>query len=111
MAEPVETTEYLIVILAFKMIKIDPENIELTTLLKFTGSLSGKRVLEVGCGDGRLTWQYASLAREVVGIDPDQEQIAAANQNRPSHVHFLAADIIDFHDPLPFDVAILSWSL
>lgn len=93
------------------MIKIDPENVETTTLLKFIGSLSGKRVLEVGCGDGRLTWHYADLASEVVGIDPDHEQIAAANQNSPSHVHFQAADILNFHDPCPFDVAILSWSL
>ena len=31
--------------------------------------LEGGRVLEIGCGDGRLTWQYAELADRVVGID------------------------------------------
>lgn len=50
------------------------------------------RVLEIGCGDGRLTRKYVDLAGQVVGIDlparlpkdgheplPDSVRIAAAN--------------------------------
>lgn len=37
-------------------------------LLDLLGSDIG-RVLEIGCGDGRLTRKYADLARRVIGID------------------------------------------
>jgi len=95
--------------------QIDPENSELTTLLEMSGSLTGRSVLEVGCGSGRLTRRYATMAGRVVAIDPDEERIAAAIQHAPSPdsrpIDFRVADILDFCDPGRFDVAILSWSL
>ena len=36
------------------------------------------RVLEVGAGDGRLTFQYAAAPRSVVGIDTKESDIRAA---------------------------------
>ena len=38
----------------------------------------GKRVLDLGCGDGRLALGVAPLATRVEGIDPDPEAIAFA---------------------------------
>ena len=38
------------------------------------------RVLEVGSGDGRLTFQYAAETRSVVGIDTKEPDIRAASQ-------------------------------
>ena len=43
-------------------IRQDPENSELDALHEFVGSFAGKRVLEIGCGNGRLTFQYAAEA-------------------------------------------------
>ena len=95
-----------------KTYRIDPENIEPNTFLKMSGSLANKRVLEIGCGSGRLTWRYAEGAKEVIAIDPSQEDIAVAKQhNLHPHVDFLVADILDYADPKRFDVVLLSWSL
>jgi len=95
-------------------VQIDPENSEIKALLDFAGSFAGKRVLEIGCGDGRLTWLYADRAARVVAIDPDEEEIARAQKDRPHdlRVEFRAVGIADYAAPdAVFDVAILSWSL
>jgi cyclopropane fatty-acyl-phospholipid synthase-like methyltransferase len=42
-------------------IRIDPENNELRALIKIA-DFKEKHVLEIGCGDGRLTWRYAEEA-------------------------------------------------
>src|SRR5260370_2188339 len=41
----------------------------------------GKRVLDLGCGDGRLALGIAPFASRVDGIDPDAGAIAAAKAN------------------------------
>ncbi len=77
---------------------------------------TGKRVLEVGCGDGRLTWSYARSAGDVVGLDVNETKIDAAIAARPeefrSKVTFKVGDInlFDTGDD-SFDIAILSYSL
>ncbi|MBI3739960.1 MAG: class I SAM-dependent methyltransferase [Chloroflexi bacterium] len=91
----------------------DPERTETKTLHKFA-DFSNKRVLEIGCGDGRLTWQYAKRARFAAGIDLEADDLRVATIDRPSDlpVSFVRADSI--HIPFPkekFDIAILAWSL
>src|SRR5437588_9644455 len=54
-----------------------PDGMEVRLIERFT-TLKGRRVLEVGCGDGRLTFQYARAAREVLAIDPDRPSIEDA---------------------------------
>jgi 2-polyprenyl-3-methyl-5-hydroxy-6-metoxy-1,4-benzoquinol methylase len=72
-------------------------------------------VLEVGCGDGRLTWLYAPRAESVLGIDPDEEQIALARADTPpevaDRVQFEVGEAEDLSRTAVFDVAFLSWSL
>ena len=92
----------------------DPERTETKFLHKFT-DFAGKCVLEVGCGDGRLTWQYAKSARFVAGIDLEANDLRVATIDRPSDlessVTFTRADSI--HIPFvkeKFDIAILAWS-
>ena len=54
----------------------DPEGIEVEYLNK-TGAINGRSLLEIGCGNGRLTWRYANLAAATVGT-PECALISAA---------------------------------
>ena len=65
------------------VIRIDPENNETLALFDMA-NFSGQRVLEIGCGNGRVTWRYADKAAHVTGIDPDVKQIALAREQLPS---------------------------
>ncbi len=93
----------------------DPEDTE-TKALHDYADFTGKRVLEIGCGDGRLTWRYADQAASIVAIDPDADDIATAIDDSPPELR----DKIDFRVlrleelSIPaekFDLALLSWSL
>jgi ubiquinone/menaquinone biosynthesis C-methylase UbiE len=95
-------------------LQTDPEGTETKTLHRFA-DINGKRVLEVGCGDGRLTWRYAKAAGRVVGIDLHPDDLRVAQFDRPANlapkVSFARADGVQ----LPFvagtfDLAIFAWS-
>jgi 2-polyprenyl-3-methyl-5-hydroxy-6-metoxy-1,4-benzoquinol methylase len=96
-------------------IRLDPEGNETAALFDFAESFAGKRVLEIGCGDGRLTWLFADQAAHVVGIDPDADDIALAIKNCPPHlrerVEFRVGTLQEFESSERFDLAFLSWSL
>ena len=98
-------------------VRVDPENNETRALLDLV-DFTGKRVLEVGCGDGRLTWRYADRAAHVTGIDPFEQSIARAKANTPTNlknrVEFRHIGFDNFaaaSESSMFDIAILSWSL
>ena len=55
----------------------DPERTVITTLLRRT-PLRGARVIDIGCGEGRLTRQMAGVARFVYAVDPDPAVLARA---------------------------------
>jgi ubiquinone/menaquinone biosynthesis C-methylase UbiE len=94
---------------------VDPEGNE-TRVLHDLIDFDGKDVVEIGCGDGRMTWRYAGLARSVLGIDPNDERVTQASESTPALlkpvVTFRAGDVTSVGLPAKgFDVAILSWSL
>ncbi len=94
-------------------LQIDPERTETKYIHQFA-DFAGKRVIEIGCGDGRLTWRYANSAKFTAGIDLNAEELRVATIDRPSElpVSFVRADSI--HIPFSkekFDIAILAWSL
>lgn len=73
-------------------------------------------VLDVGAGNGRLTLLVASLARSVVGIDPDPEAIADARRLvREGELRNVTFRVAPAQRPgvgaERFDTAIFSWSL
>jgi 2-polyprenyl-3-methyl-5-hydroxy-6-metoxy-1,4-benzoquinol methylase len=97
------------------LVRLDPEGNETAALFDLAESFSGKHVLEIGCGDGRLTWLYADQAAHVTALDPDGDDIAVAIKSLPprlrDRVEFWAGTIQEFETTTRFDLAILSWSL
>jgi len=98
-------------------VRVDPEHNETRALFDLA-DFSGQRVLEIGCGDGRLTWRYAGKAGHVIAIEPFADSIARARENMPEELK----DRVEFHhigfedfaaksETSTFDRVILSWSL
>ncbi len=93
----------------------DPEGVEKQVLHGLIDFKNGD-ILEVGCGEGRMTWLYADIAASVLGIDPDDDAISTAREQTPEHlqnkVEFRVADIVgDELDEDAFDVGVLAWSI
>jgi ubiquinone/menaquinone biosynthesis C-methylase UbiE len=62
-----------------------------------TGLGSQHRVLDLGCGPGPLARRFASLAREVIAIDPTPEMLDAARAlaGEVPNIRFLAGSSYD----------------
>ncbi len=93
----------------------DPERNESKYLHRFA-DFRNRRVLEVGCGEGRLTWQYAGATQTAIGIDLDRDALRIACVDRPQDLHNKAFFTCTVSEYLPFsketfDIAILAWSL
>jgi 2-polyprenyl-3-methyl-5-hydroxy-6-metoxy-1,4-benzoquinol methylase len=72
----------------------------------------GSRVLDAGCGPGRVGAELAARGHSVVGVDADPELIEAAHSDHPGPV-WLTADLADLDlvavgEPEPFDAAIIA---
>jgi 2-polyprenyl-3-methyl-5-hydroxy-6-metoxy-1,4-benzoquinol methylase len=95
------------------MIRIDPEHNEPAALARIGAVFDAAHVLEIGCGDGRLTKAFAARARSVVALEP--APTAAADflaEAWPAHVEFQPTGIEGFdRGPRRFDVVLFSWSL
>jgi ubiquinone/menaquinone biosynthesis C-methylase UbiE len=93
----------------------DPQQNE-TKHLHQIADFKEKRVLEIGCGEGRLIWQYASASLSTIGLEPDKDSLRVAAIDCPSDledkVQFANAEAehIPFNKET-FDIAILAWSL
>jgi ubiquinone/menaquinone biosynthesis C-methylase UbiE len=92
----------------------DPEGTEIKRLMEFA-VFAGQNVLEIGCGEGRLTWRVAPLCSRLTGIDPQADALRVAAVERPDNlretVRLVRASALDL--PFPhetFDIVILSWS-
>lgn len=89
----------------------DPEGREIAALARLVPSFAGCRVLEIGCGDGRLTRRYASGAGSVIAIDPKAESIDRLRAALPFvEARAVGIEALDL-PPRSLDVAIFSWSL
>jgi ubiquinone/menaquinone biosynthesis C-methylase UbiE len=78
--------------------------------------LDGKRVLEVGCGEGRLTRCAAEHAFEVYAFDPDGERVRTAGAALASELRKRVSFGVHDADALDvgrrrFDLALCGWSL
>ncbi len=67
----------------------DPEGAEVKHLLA-AYPLIGKKVLEIGCGNGCLTGQYAAEPRRIFGIDPNLAELRKADGARTAAPHVVS---------------------
>lgn len=94
---------------------IDPDGVELATIRGLI-DLRGRSVLDVGCGDGRLSVACAGEGADVFGFDPDEEAIVDARTETPAalrrRLRFEVAHAREIELPKgEFDLALFSWSL
>ncbi len=77
----------------------------------------GKRLLEIGCGDGRLTLRLAAFEpASIEAIDPDPQRIRLARKNLPAlyarRIHFHTGHAEKLRYPgAEFDAVVFAWSL
>jgi ubiquinone/menaquinone biosynthesis C-methylase UbiE len=97
-------------------VQIDREQNELRAL-KELGGWQGLRLVEIGCGRGRLTRRLAGLGPALIeAIDPKADDIAHARQVLPSsyarrvHYSVMSAEQLTFPEN-SFDRAVFSWVL
>ena len=93
----------------------DPGGVEPAAIAAVV-DLAGRRVLDVGCGTGRLTAFAAEHAAEVYAFDPDGDRVAEAEASLArelrDRVRFAThgAEALDV-PRRRFDLALCGWSL
>lgn len=96
-------------------LRIDPEQNEVRALEQ-VADWRGKHVLEIGCGEGRLTQRLARLGASVHAIEPDAKIIRNARKALPEkfrkQVTFKTGSAEKLkHTDSSFDVVVFAWSL
>lgn len=94
---------------------LDPEGAHLAALRRL-GDFRDRRILELGCGDGRLTLGVAADAASVLAFDPDAEAVGKARRLLPDalaqRVTYEVASGKEIEvKPASFDLVVFSWSL
>ena len=95
---------------------MDPAGDEIRVLKGIT-NWSGKHVLEVGCGDGRLTLRLAAFnPLRIIAFDPDPKTIRTARQNLPekykSRIEYRVGNAEHVkQEANQFDSVVFSWVL
>lgn len=83
-------------------------------VVELAGDVSGKRLLDMGCGDGDELFQWALLGADVVGVDNSPKQLEAARDNANAlgiSCRFVLADLLHLPDDLlkgEFDIVFSS---
>lgn len=88
----------------------DKENIEIKIIEKFI-DIQDKRILENGCGDGRISILLAHKAQKYIAIDPDEQHIRKAKSST-ANIDFRIGngEALEFEDS-SFHVVLFTLSL
>lgn len=75
--------------------------LERDLILELIGRIDGKQVLDVGCGDGVLSFELARRGANVTGLDADPTMIAAARKR--GEAERVSVRLVEGHvERLPF---------
>lgn len=72
----------------------------------------GARVLDAGCGPGRVSARLHAMGHHTVGVDVDPKLIAAAQEDHPGPTYYVAdlseLDLVAQGGEAPFDGAVMA---
>ena len=92
--------------------RADITGVQTQTIAELAGEGAGL-VLDIGCGDGNKTAGLSSVAKRVVGMDPDESRIRAACRRRSGgniFFHVGSGEALPFRDAA-FNAVVFSESL
>ncbi len=94
---------------------VEPSALELKTI-RSLANFTGQRVIEIGAGDGRLSWPFAPEAALWIALDLDTDEISLAasaqKEKASTPVHLIVGDGRTLSFPAQtFDLALFTWSL
>jgi SAM-dependent methyltransferase len=73
---------------------------------RMASEIAKGKILDIGCGAGRVALYFQGLGHEVVGIDISRGAVNASRQRGLKEVHLMSADNLDFPDGA-FDTVLL----
>jgi SAM-dependent methyltransferase len=100
-----------------KLLKLHEKNPRLIATLELArerhASWQGKRVLELGCGHGLYSIEFAKLGAAVVAVDYSAPMLALARQNAAKagvaeRITFVQSDIRQVSEAGPFDLIFMT---
>ena len=96
-------------------VHVDPQRREVRMLERYV-PIEGARLLEIGCGQGRLTRRLATKTDTLLGFDTTYETVKKAHRLIPERQRHSTRVVVASGVQMPFqdrsfDVTLFSWSL
>ena len=83
------------------------------SLLALVGPVHGERILDLGCGEGRIARALSGSGNDVVGVDLSAGLLAIVRRKEHGGITYLHGDVCatEWWDGVPFDGAVASMAL
>ena len=83
------------------------------SLLRLIGAIADQRILDLGCGEGRIARLLAGQGNDVVGVDLSGPLLDIARSDENRRITYVHADVCttDWWDGVDFDGVVSSMSL